>query len=67
MAEMGRGFKAPLRRDTDKWKAVELLHTAGFRFPSTSRREAPLLPTKSQDVAAFVEQNPSHPYRLGAT
>src|SRR5690606_39640833 len=31
MARMGRGFKAPLRRNADKWKAVELLHAAGFR------------------------------------
>jgi len=67
MAEMGRGFKAPLRRSTDKWKAAQLLYEAGFRFPSTDRREAPSLPTRSQDVAAFVEQNQFHPYRLGAT
>ena len=67
MAEMGRGFKAPLRRNVDGWKAAQLLHHAGFRFPSTSRREDPSLPTKSREVAAFVEQNRSHPYRTRAT
>ena len=64
---MGRGFKAPLRRNLDSWKAVELLYLAGFRFPSTARREMPALPVKSRDVADFVAGNPAHPYRTGAT
>ncbi len=64
---MGRGFKAPLRRNLDSWKAVELLYLAGFRFPSTARREMPALPVKSRDVADFVAANPAHPYRTGAT
>lgn len=64
LCEMGRGFKAPLRRALDAWKAVQMLHSAGFRFPSTDRRERPSLPTKSQEVAEFVRRNPSHPYKL---
>ena len=67
LAEMGRGFKAPLRRNIDAWKAVELLHAAGFRFPSTERRACPPLPTKLRDVAAFIEANPCHPYRTSVT
>ena len=64
---MGRGFKAPLRRNLDGWKAVELLYLAGFRFPATARREKPALPVKSREVADFIAANPAHPYRLGAT
>ena len=67
LSEMGRGFKAPPRRNSDKWKAVELLYLAGFRFPSTDRRERPPFPTKSRDVANFLADNQTHPYRTGAT
>lgn len=64
---MGRGFKAPLRRNLDGWKAVELLYQAGFRFPSTTRRATPSLPVRSREVARFIADNPLHPYRVGAT
>lgn len=67
LAEMGRGFKAPLRKDLERWKVVEFLHEAGFRFPSTARRATPSLPTKLRDAVAFVAENPSHPYRASAT
>jgi len=67
LSEMGRGFKAPPRRNLDKWKTVELLYLAGFRFPSTARREIPALPVKSRDVADFLAANQAHPYRTGAT
>ena len=66
MAEMGRGFKAPPRRNPDAWKATQLLHQAGVRFPAPGRRQATALPRRSRDVAAFIGQNPSHPYRTGA-
>ena len=67
LSEMGRGFRAPLRRNLDGWKAVELLYQAGFRFPSTTRRATPSLPLKSREVAKFIADNPLHPYRVGAT
>ena len=67
LSEMGRGFKAPPRRNLDKWKTVELLYLAGFRFPSTARREIPALPVKSRDIADFLAANQTHPYRTGAT
>ena len=67
LSEMGRGFKAPPRRNLDKWNTVELLYLAGFRFPSTARREIPALPVKSRDIADFLAANQTHPYRTGAT
>jgi hypothetical protein len=67
LSEMGRGFKAPPRRNLDSWKTVQRLYLAGFRFPSTARREMPALPTKLRDVERFLAANQAHPYRLGAT
>lgn len=63
LAEMGRGFRAPVRRNIERWKVAELLYQAGFRFPSTTRRESPALPTRLTDVRRFIEENACHPYR----
>ena len=67
MTEMGRGFKAPLRRNIEGWKVVEALCQAGFYFPATTRRERPSFPTRLREVAEFIEQNPHHRYRMRVT
>ena len=67
LSAMGRGFKAPLRRDQEQWKLVALLYAAGFRFPSTTIRASPPLPTRLREASAFIQANPSHLYRVCVT
>ena len=63
--EMGRSFKAPKKADDEQWKKVELIWNAGFRFPTNSYgADAEPLPDRLRDLAAFIKNNPRHPFRL---
>jgi hypothetical protein len=63
---MGRSFKVPAQTDTDQWRKVEALYREGFRFFSyRSFPNAPKLPSRYKEVAAFVRANPRHPFRTG--
>ena len=62
---MGRAFKAPKMSDLELWKKVELLWAAGFRFISNSGwRDVEPYPERLREVAAFIERNPEHPFRV---
>jgi hypothetical protein len=62
---MGRAFKAPKKTDVDQWKKVEALWRAGFRFlPNTGWREVEPYPEQFRDVAKFIADNPTHPFRV---
>ncbi len=62
---MGRAFKAPKKSDTEQWNKVERLWMAGFRFiPNTGWRDADPYPERLRKVAAFIESNPEHPFRV---
>jgi hypothetical protein len=47
---MGRAFRAPKHDDLDAWTTVELLHSAGFRFHSSTG----YLPTTSREAREFI-------------
>ena len=62
---MGRAFKAPKNTDVDQWRKVEALWRAGFRFlPNTGRREVEPYPEQFRDIAKFIADNPTHPFRM---
>ena len=62
---MGRAFKAPKMSDIEQWKKVELLWGAGFRFiPNTGWRDVEPYPERLREVAAFIESNREHPFRV---
>lgn len=62
---MGRAFKAPKKSDVEQWKKVELLWRAGFRFmPNTGWRDVEPYPERLREVAAFIEGNREHPFRV---
>lgn len=62
---MGRAFKAPKTSDSEQWKKVAALWDAGFRFLSHTRgREVAPYPERLREVAAFIETNPDHPFRV---
>jgi len=51
--------------DLELWKKVELLWAAGFRFISNSGwRDVEPYPERLREVAAFIERNPEHPFRV---
>jgi hypothetical protein len=64
MYEMGRSFKAPPARDREQWAKVRALYAAGFRFFGYRSSFCPPLPARLADVAAFLRENPDHPYRI---
>lgn len=67
LADMGRSFRAPAKRDTEQWEKVRALWDAGFRFWSyRSHPEAERLPERLREVAAFIRRNPDHPFRVHA-
>ncbi|WP_160600740.1 hypothetical protein [Allopontixanthobacter confluentis] len=62
---MGRAFKAPKKSDLEQWKKVEALWSAGFRFvPNTRWREVEPYPDRLREVAAFIDNNREHPFRV---
>ena len=62
---MGRAFKAPKMSDIEQWKKVELLWGAGFRLiPNTGWRDVEPYPERLREVAAFIESNREHPFRV---
>ena len=64
---MGRAFKAPKKSDMEQWKKVALLWGAGFRFIShTGWRDVEPYPERLRDVAAFIEGNREHPFRVNS-
>ena len=51
--------------DIEQWKKVELLWGAGFRFiPNTGWRDVEPYPERLREVAAFIESNREHPFRV---
>jgi len=62
---MGRAFKAPKKSDTEQWKKVAVLWNAGFRFLSHTRwSEDEPYPDRLRDVAAFIDRNLDHRFRV---
>jgi hypothetical protein len=62
---MGRAFKAPKKSDTEQWRKVTLLWNAGYRFIShITRSEVEPYPERLRDVAAFIENNLEHRFRI---
>lgn len=62
---MGRTFRAPALRNSEQWRKVQSLYAYGFRFFSyRSYPDAPQLPERFREVAAFVAANPTHPFRV---
>ncbi len=62
---MGRSFKAPKKSDSERWKKVEKLWNAGFRFWSyRSHPDGEPFPARLRDVDAFIKANPNHPMRI---
>jgi tRNA(Ile2) C34 agmatinyltransferase TiaS len=65
MSWMGRAFKAPKKTDTEQWRKVERLWSAGFRFhPNTGWRDVEPYPDRLRDVEGFIRQNLKHPFRV---
>ena len=64
--QMGRSFKAPPAKDAEQWAKVKALYEAGFRFFSYRSVDAPPLPKRLSDVAAFIRDNPKHPLRIAS-
>lgn len=60
---MGRGFKAPRRRDRAQWRKVRRLYLAGWRFPMNAGPAAPL-PAGLSGLETFIAENPDHPHRI---
>ncbi|WP_395394574.1 hypothetical protein WBP07_04780 [Novosphingobium sp. BL-8A] len=53
--------------DTEQWRKVERLWSAGFRFhPNTGWRDVAPYPDRLRDVEAFIRQNLKHPFRVSA-
>jgi hypothetical protein len=62
---MGRSFRAPAHSNVEQWRKVQALYAHGFRFSSyRSYPDAPRLPERHREVAAFVAANPAHPFRV---
>lgn len=60
---MGKTFRAPRLSQVERWRAIEALFHAGFRFMSGRDSHAEL-PTRLRDVERFIRENPDHPLRL---
>lgn len=62
---MGRAFKAPKKTDKEQWNKVSSLWSAGYRFISHEGwREVVPYPERLTEVAAFIRNNPDHPFRV---
>lgn len=62
---MGRAFKAPKTSDSEQWEKIAALWDAGFRFMSHTRSRAVApYPERLREVAAFITNNPDHPFRV---
>lgn len=62
---MGRSFRVPALGNVEQWRKVQALYAHGFRFFSyRSYPNAPRLPERFREVAAFVAANPAHPFRV---
>lgn len=67
---MGRGFKAPRRTDREQWVKVQMLWTAGFRFPSHTGWRTPEpepYPERLREVKDYIRRNQTHPFRVAAS
>ena len=65
LADMGRHFRVPKKRDKDGWVLAEKLWTAGYRFWSTRNWDAEPYPTDHRDVEDWIAANPDHRKRIG--
>ncbi|GLK48520.1 hypothetical protein GCM10017620_14930 [Brevundimonas intermedia] len=62
---MGRAFKAPKKTDKEQWNKVNSLWGAGYRFINHEGWRAVVpYPERLTEVAAFIRDNPDHPFRV---
>lgn len=64
--EMGRGFKAPTRREIERWFVLESLRRRGYMFPSSTQRSAAPYPTRARDLERFFAEHSQHPFRINS-
>lgn len=64
MLEMGRGFKAPPRREIERWFVIESLRRRGYMFPSSTQRNAAPYPTRARDLERFFAGHAEHAFRI---
>lgn len=62
--DMGRNFRPPRKSDKNKWKVIEKLYSAGFRFLGSGMHDGDKLPENLCDVDRSIEEHPNHPLRI---
>ena len=64
MHRMGWSFHAPLKRDREQWKKVQILFAEGFRFYGSGSSDQEPIPDTHRDVPDFLERNQKHRLRV---